>query len=347
VLGIIARADLGSGLQAQTLALTKMLKPDRIMLVNSAPFNGATQVPEMYDGFTVQPTQGWPTNLECARFMSGLSHVLTAETAYNPKIYDLARLNGAKVFTQLNWEFLDHLVNPNQPKPYKWLMPSHWHLEEMVKLFPNTVYLPPPVIMGDFQDARDTNLARSGSRRLLHVVGKVASHDRNGTFDVIDALSHSTGQFELVIKSQYEIPQYANLVSDSRVSFVIGNDPDQSALFKDFDALIMPRRYGGLCLPMNEALASGIPVIMTDISPNNQVLPKDWLVPAQVTGSSMARTTIDVHKSDFVELAKKLDWLSLLSDEDLLKLKMDAYEVAMERFSSDSLKLKYNQELEL
>ena len=29
----------------------------------------------------------------------------------------------------------------------------------------------------------------------------------------------------------------------------------------------MPRRYGGLCLPMNEALTSGLPVIMSNQSP--------------------------------------------------------------------------------
>lgn len=38
--------------------------------------------------------------------------------------------------------------------------------------------------------------------------------------------------------------------------------------------MILPRKYAGLCLPMNEALMSGLPVIMTDIEPNNVILPK-------------------------------------------------------------------------
>lgn len=341
MLGMIVRADLGSGLQTQTYALARMLKPDRVMIVNSKSFNGVDPSPEMYDGLSVQMTQGWPTNLECARFMSGLTHVLTAETAYNPKIYELARMKGIKVFTQLNWEFLDHLVNPNQPKPYMWLMPSYWHLDDMKAKFPNTVYLPPPVFLNDFKEARDENLNRSGKRRFVHVMGKVASHDRNGTYDLLDALKHSTGDFELVIKSQYDVPEYTSQVDDRRVTFEIGNFKDQQDLYRDFDAMIIPRRYGGLCLPMNEALASALPVIMPDISPNNEALPHEWLVPADQTGSFMARTKIDVHKTDFVRLAKLMDNFASIDEDKLQDMKLEAYEIAFNNYSSDSLREKY------
>jgi glycosyltransferase involved in cell wall biosynthesis len=75
----------------------------------------------------------------------------------------------------------------------------------------------------------------------------------------------------------------------------------------DQDVLIMPRRFGGLCLPVNEALGAGMPVIMPSISPNNLWLPSDWLVPATKTGSFMARTRIDIHETDPRELAAKID----------------------------------------
>lgn len=341
VLGAIVRGDLGSGLQSQTYNLTRMLKPSRLLYVDSTSFNGAAQHPEMYEGFTVQKTQGWPTNLESARFMRGLTHLITAETIYNPKMYELARLRETKVFTQLNWEFLDHLVNPNMPKPYMWLMPSYWFLDEMQRRFSNTVYLPPPIIMSDFKDARDRNLVKQGRRTFVHIMGKVASHDRNGTFDLIDALKYSTADFKLIIRSQYPVHEYMEITNDLRVQFDIGNVREKSDMYAGFDMMIMPRRYGGLCLPMNEALCSGLPVIMPDISPNNKVLPQEWLVHAERTHDFMARTKIDVHKSDIISLGKKIDYFAQMDDDLLLEHKTRALDIGIVNYSSDVLKPKY------
>jgi glycosyltransferase involved in cell wall biosynthesis len=83
-------------------------------------------------------------------------------------------------------------------------------------------------------------------------------------------------------------------VSDHRVKFDFSDASDQAELYTRVDALILPRRYGGLCLPMNEALLSGLPVIMPDCSPNNDVLPERWLVPGTVKGQFMTRTMIDL-----------------------------------------------------
>lgn len=347
VLGAIVRGDLGSGLQSQSYNLTRMLKPARLLYVDSTSFNHAKQSPEMYDGFFMQRTQGWPTNLESARFMRGLTHLITAETIYNPKMYEIARMNGAKVYTQLNWEFLDHLVNPHMPKPHMWLMPSYWMLDEMKSKFPNTVYLPPPIIMSDFKDARDKNLVKRGRRTFVHIMGKVASHDRNGTFDLLDSLKYSTEDFKLIIRSQFPIPEYMEATNDSRVQFDIANIKEKSDMYAGFDAMIIPRRYGGLCLPMNEALCSALPVIMPDISPNNKVLPKEWLVPAEKTHDFMARTKIDVHRSDIIALGKKLDWLATIDDDELDWHKVSALDLGMENYSADTLKPKYLEIMEL
>lgn len=347
-LGEIVRADLGSGLQSQTLNLCRMLKPDRLMLVNSTSFNESPVYPEMYEGFDVQMTAGWPTNLDCARFVKDLTHIITAETAYNPRIYELSRFHDTKVFTQLNWEFLDHIHNPRLPGPYKWLMPSYWKLEEMQQLFPNTVYLPPPIFMNDFKKARLTNFARESShRRFVHIMGKVASHDRNGTLDLINALKFSKERYQLVIRSQYPVPEYAQLVNDNRVIFDIGNVKEQNDMYEDFDAMVLPRRYGGLCLPMNEALASGLPVIMSDTSPNDKVLPKEWLAKGEVGGSFKARTEIDIFTCDVVDLARCLDRFASMSQIELDGAKGEAYNIAIEQYSSDTLKPKYIEELEL
>lgn len=347
-LGIIARADLGGGLQAQTLALCKMLKPDKILIIDSTSFNNNPQHFEMYEGFNYQICRGFPTNLQCAAFINGLTHLLTAETVYNNRFYELGKRKGIKVFNQLNWEFLEHIHNQRLPTPYKWLMPSYWHLEDMQRMFANTVYLPPPTYPEDFRDVRNINIDRAGKpRRFLHIIGKVASHDRNGTYDVIEAMKHSKENFELVIRSRFPVDEYMNGVEDKRIIFDIRDLENPAHLYSDFDAMIMPRRYGGLCLPMNEALVSALPVIMPDISPNNQALPKDWLIEAQIGGQFMARTMIDIHATNPIALGSKLDELATMSDKEIMNMKVTALDIGISNYSPSFLIDKYKEVLEL
>src|SRR5581483_7515404 len=52
-------------------------------------------------------------------------------------------------------------------------------------------------------------------------------------------------------------------------------------IYKKGSVLVLPRKYGGNCLPMNEALSAGMPVIMSNISPQADFLPDKWLVDAK------------------------------------------------------------------
>jgi len=338
-LGIIVRSDLGSGLQSQTYNLTRMLKPDRILHINSTPFNGREQHTEMYDGFNGFSTLGFPDNRSVRRFLTGLTHVLTAETFYGFEMIRLANQNGIKTFNQYNYEFCDHLRQP-LPMPTMWLAPSHWNTEDMKSRFENVEYLPPPIFTNDFKLAREGNFSKSGTRKFVHIVGKQAENDRNGTEDLLRALEFCQSDFELVIRSQLPLPYEIN---DRRITFDYGNKTDQNELYSGYDAMIMPRRYGGLCLPMNEALCSGLPVIMTDVSPNNRILPEAWLCQAKVKMKFMTRTMIDCHMSDLQDLARRIDEFAIMPIEKLNAAKAQAFEIGYNEFDSDVLKPKYEE----
>ena len=343
-LGLIVRGD-DTGLGNQTRNLCYMLKPDRVLYINSKPFNGNGQHYDWYEGFTGITSLGFPDNNTVRKFLNGLTHVITAETCYSYELIRLANASGIKTFNVVNYEFCDHL-RQSLPMPYKWLMPSYWKNEEMANKFENVEYLPPPIFTNDFKEAREINFGRSGGyRRFVHIVGKQAEHDRNGTEDLLRALEYCQSEFELVIKSQYPIPYQIN---DRRVLFDIGNKSGEklSDLYKDFDALIMPRRYGGLCLPMNEALCSGLPVIMTDISPNNQVLPKEWLVEAKVKMQFMTRTMIDCYMSNLEDLAERIDQFATMAEGALDEQKQKAFEIGFDNYDVDSLREKYKGVLE-
>jgi hypothetical protein len=339
--GIIARCD-NTGLGNQTRDLVRMLNPDRILLINSTKFNNNKQYPEWYDGYNVTMTNGFPTKQEVAIFMDGLNSVLTCETFYHPHFINLAQRRKVKTLMQYNYEFLDHLNKPDMPLPTYMISPSYWKVDETIAKFGNdtkVVHIPPPIHLDDFRSVRENNMSKD-HKRLLHIGGKAASQDRNGTQTVIDMLRYSKADYELVIRSQSEL----NInYKDSRLTVEIGNIDIRSEMYDGFDAMIMPRRYAGLCLPMNEALVSGLPVFMTDISPNNQILPNDWLVSSSKVSTLMTRVKLDVYEADVKELGKKIDRY-VNSDKKLQKEK--AATIGFENFDPSILKDQYLQILE-
>jgi hypothetical protein len=339
--GIIARCD-NTGLGNQTRDLVRMLNPDRILLINSAKFNNNKQYPEWYDGYNVTMTNGFPTKQEVAIFMDGLNSVLTCETFYHPHFINLAQRRKVKTLMQYNYEFLDHLNKPDMPLPTYMISPSYWKVDETIAKFGNdtkVVHIPPPIHLDDFRSVRENNMSKD-HKRLLHIGGKAASQDRNGTQTVIDMLRYSKADYELVIRSQSEL----NInYKDSRLTVEIGNIDIRSEMYDGFDAMIMPRRYAGLCLPMNEALVSGLPVFMTDISPNNQILPNDWLVSSSKVSTLMTRVKLDVYEADVRELGKRIDRY-INSDKRLQKEK--AATIGFENFDPSILRDQYLQILE-
>lgn len=282
---------------------------------------------------------GFPTNYEVDVFLKGLTHVLCAENPFSFYLLKRAEQLGIKVYIQSNYEFCDHLNTKGLTLPTKFLMPSYWKLQEMKDRFgqDRVQYLPPPIRLDEFKHAREINMIKSGKRELLHIVGTLAAHDRNGTLDLLEAMKKTKTDFNLTIRSQHELPR-GYYSEDKRIKYVIENTEDVESMYVGYDALVIPRRYGGLCLTCNEALLSGIPVIMPDISPNNRLLPSKWLVPAHKTGDFMARTTIDVYGSDIDALAKKLDWVG---EYDCEKIKTQAFQIGYDNFSDSNLREQY------
>ena len=86
-------------------------------------------------------------------------------------------------------------------------------------------------------------------------------------------------------------------------------------IYNGADVLILPRRYGGNCLPMNEALSVGMPVVMPNISPNNEFLESMWLTQAKIINYFEPRTVIDIYETPPKLLAEKIDELANMEPE--------------------------------
>lgn len=338
-IGIIVFAN-DSGLGQQTRRLTQMIKPFRLLAVNSSGFSkNRKQNWQWYNDFTGFKVDGFPTDREINIFLNDLTHVLVCENPLNFHLFAEAKRRGIKTYCQSNYEFCDNLNNPHLTVPDLFLMPSYWKVEEMKRRFgkDKVIYLPPPINPNEFAQVREINFARQEKPQFLHIIGTLATQDRNGTLDIIQALEHTDSDFHLVIKSQHELPpEY--MTDDPRVTYKIGNEEKTEDLYRDFDALILPRRYGGLSLTANEALMCGLPVIMTDIEPNNKLLPKEWLVKSVQLGHFQAREKIDIFSAQHKALAMKLDSLCQ-ADFDIIKAQ--AFEIGYTNFSETTLREKY------
>jgi hypothetical protein len=337
-LGIIARSD-NTGLGNQTMELVKMLSPDKILLINSSFFNDNKQHPEWYKGYDVlQTAKGMPHRREILTFLDGLDVVISCETFYHLELVDLAKERGIKTILQYNYELFGNLAHPEWTLPDVLLAPSIWNLDIVMEKFgkkSKVMYLPPPTDHSLFSEAKEINLSRD-HKRILHIAGKKAAKDRNGTDSIFEMIKYSKEDYEIVIKSQ---TKFDSLCRDPRVKIEIDNTDDRQDMYKGFDAMVLPRRYAGLCLPMNEALMSGIPVFMTDISPNNAILPSSWLVESTMIDRFKTKSLVDVYSVNPKKLAKVID--DYIKDSNKLQIKNNAYQIGLDTFSVETLKQKY------
>lgn len=347
--GLIARAD-SRGLGIQTKAFHDQLHPAKTLVVGADPRMSEMPLPIRTNWYPdAAIIRGWPTASHFEAFLDGLDTVYTAETGYcqNASLWDLADARGVRTVLHANFEFLDRNDRPSQ-----WLAPSLWRFPDDWPA--GAVHLPFPVETERFPEPDLPDLPTN----LLHVVGRPTIDsrmgrevdlNRNGTIDLLNCLQHTTSNFTLTVRCQKngyvnQLMQRHNVAVPHNVDLRIECEdvPNYWDCYTGQHALILPRRFGGQCLPAAEAVAgAGIPAIMTDIDPNNTWLPSQWLVPAAQTGSLLAKQFVDVYTVDPVGLALKIE--QLVSDREFYT---DAKHKAQQlrfRLSWDTLRDYYRQ----
>ena len=299
-LGLIARAD-HSGLGNQTWEFYRHMHPERVLVIDVGHLHDDTEHSNKRTDLSRYPgaliNRGWtPSRSLIQEFVDGLDVVFTAETTYSTEFVEIAHRAHVKVVNQFNLEFLAHALY-NYPHPDVFAAPSQWMWDTLE--VPNRTHLPVPIATDRFAP-RESN--RDGKRHFLHIVGRPATHDRNGTPDLLAALRYVTADIRLTLTCQdvvylaqldhHDIPDNVELVVET------GDVNNYWDLYRQGDVLVMPRRFGGLCLPAQEALGAGMPVVMPDIDPNNRWLPQEWLVRATRQAQFPSVTPIDVYHSD-------------------------------------------------
>lgn len=305
-IGLIARAD-NTGLGVQTNDFSRFMKPDKVLIVDLSHLNGLQTYPERYPGSVVlrytpypEVDKSHPVAVETINsFLDGLDLLFTCETPYDYHLFREARRRGVRTVLQYNFELLDHLCNPNAPQPDLFMAPSRWRYADVD--FPNKIFVPVPV-----DTERFVYKHRTSAKTFLHLAGNATFEDRNGTLPLIKSWQEVKSGANLLIQSPRLI-NYGYGAPNIRVDNT--HTVDNTDLYRTGDVFVFPRKYGGLCLPLNEALALGMPVIMTDLCPQNEFLSPDSLIPAALSKSVFTKTSIDVHEVNQNALAAKIDEL--------------------------------------
>lgn len=343
-IGLVARAD-NTGLGNQTYEFYQHMKPHKTMVVDISHLNGNAQYPERYPN--AQYVRGFPRPADIEEFLQGLDVIFVAESPYNYYLYQRARELGVKVAVQYNYEFFDWYSYPHYPLPDMLIAPSMWNYDVIEKFSESHnikhMYLHCPV-----NRERLPFAVRKQARNFLHIAGKPAAHDRNGTLTAIEAFRRTQDtDIRLTVTTQGETPEewIKQAQYDPRILFKNTLDLiDYARLYDDYDVLVFPRRYGGNCLPLNEALSVGMPVIMSDISPNNHLLPNSWLAPAYIQSVFKPRMEVNIYETDITALSHLIEDFADLSSEDMQTWSNVASTIASQ-FDWNIMKLKYEEAL--
>lgn len=316
--GLIARPD-NSGLGVQTWEFHRHMHPDKTLVINLSGIadsdDHCNKVAHLdrFPGALVHEGMAPPPDL-IEEFLDGLDVLFTAETFYSHDMLHRAHHRGVKTILQYNYEFLSHAQNPELLAPTLFAAPSLWrYFSTHLK---NKIHLPVPIATDRFSP---NPTPPATARTFLHPVGRPAIHDRNGTEDVIAALPLVRSEITMIFRCQR--PGYVQGLLqghsfpsniDVRVDDTAPRDYWRS--YEGIDAVVLPRRYGGLCLPANEALGAQVPVLMPDIDPNGRWLPSEWLVPARQVSEFRAVNPVAVHHTPPSSLALYIDNLAVSSE---------------------------------
>lgn len=305
---IIGRCD-GGGLAALTREVHRHVRPARTLLLDLEEQGRGACTPDdyqaggtdvfrcMFKGGIADRAIDWLT-------AEGVDTIWSAETFYDDRILRASHGNGIRSVVYAMPELAPWSSDSSAVWPRTITTPTSWRMDLMP---PNTAVLPMPV-------ARDRlpYIERKQVRHLYHVAGYPlaprAMLDRNGTEMLLAALPFVTSEgLRLTIRAGAGV-----VVPDTKVDVEVVSDPviDYWESYPaDIDLLVLPRRYGGLSLPVQECASLGVPSLMLQTDPYAQT---QFVHTIPATGSSLARMKggrVPVQDADPRALAHAIDFL--------------------------------------
>jgi len=318
-LTLIARCDSG-GLGAQTSALFEFLKPETTVVVHSSPPRGIERPERFVNGWGGEVLHVSEKAVTAAFLRHAVANggvLLSCETFYT----DVSELAGwCKRVLVANPELFDS-------RYAGWsdvvVVPTSWELSRMPE---GVRVLPHPQRVAS---ANSIRVRQRPVRTFFHVAAP-AMLDRCGYRTVLQACALMQEECTVLVHgggrehpSEARWPEGRAKVVWSDVDFAEWSDiyPVEA------DMLVLPRRYGGLSLPTQEAAACGMPNLMPDLAPQNGWPGLRFGIRSGALGGSvptqMKGGTFDVYYPSPKDLAAKMDEL-VRGEHDIEQMSLNA-----------------------
>lgn len=254
--------------------------------------------PEIFEEFgEVRTCRRAPKPQDAQWLVAGVQSVFTVECWYQYEVPVEARRRGVPSFVQGNPEMSGEEMCDVM------LAPTPWRIDA---LHGNVHHLPFPTDL-DLLPRRKID-----SVKTLYHIASPAMCDRNGTELVLDACQYVTQDCRLLIRGGHQYGRHGvQRIGNVDITWL----PHHPGMFYeawdiDVDALILPRRYGGLSLPMQEAATLGLPIITLDLDPQNQWFPQHCLVSAhQIASERMRGGLFNIYGANPEGIAERIDGL--------------------------------------
>lgn len=248
--GLIARCD-HRGLGYQTYDFWRENQPARtlvILLGDKTPY--AEHVERFPGGPGSVMIARWENGelpvMALEWLLTGVDQVYAAETVYDDRLFDMAHARGVSVMVHVNPELYGSSSGQAQ-NGSQVILPSPWLRDRFNGAALRRVATPAdaPIASGD---------------KVVHVVGHPAAADRAGTQLVTKAFAAlSVEQQE---RCEIWTQQPLRFACPKAVRILVGDREDRYAPYRQALAVVQPRRYGGLSMILEEALACRVPAMI-------------------------------------------------------------------------------------
>jgi hypothetical protein len=296
-IGLIAQPH-NTGIGVQTWEFFRHMPVTKVLLTDLTEAHASRgkvvkSYPERFAGAQIQTTS-IPSSFDIEWICQDVDMIFIVETPLQWRLFSEARNRGVKTVLQYNAEFLEYFVK-SYPEPDLFMAPSKWMMDEVAKKVVGKVIFEHVPVNTELFPQR----VRTKATKFLHVSGHATYMDRNGTEIVEEAkkiVHRKRTDIEIIITSQQKGQEFENYWD--------------TFTHHDADVLLLPRRYGGLSLQMQEAMACGMPVIMPSVSPNTDILHPDSLIPFESQETIELRLPVQRYTCSPEVLANKIIELS-------------------------------------
>lgn len=263
-IGLLARCD-ERGIAHQTREFFLAMKPHRTLVFclndplwpeDTGKFYGTN-----VDFVNMKPDRVCDER-KARKLLQDIDVLFAVETLMDWRIADWARDLGVRTVVQGNPEFYVH-ERFGWPHPDQWVWPTTWMQDQL----PVGRLLPVPA---PDEIAITAAHFTESPLRVLHVAGHAAAGDRNGTVDFMESLHHITREVVVTVIGQDGwLPETKAIPPNVSLQMQPSGVADRWSMYVGQHLVVLPRKYGGLCLPAIEAMASGCAVVMPDCPPNS------------------------------------------------------------------------------